>query len=193
MACTCSPCLIVLRDQVNRAWPHRDKASDGCCGDADHAARRSDHNPYNGYAHAYDFDEDFTVGMGEKPLWHFGLSLLADRRTKYLIYEGKLLYPDGRILTYTGINAHKSHLHLSVHLWATHDRTPWRFSFFGPIPAQADQEIDDMTNEQFSAMMAELVRIRDNTQRQDNRLSNLERCVGIGPDGKPSVLKVRQG
>lgn len=38
--------IKTLFDEVNRRWPNRDKASDGTIGNAEHAARTSDHNPW---------------------------------------------------------------------------------------------------------------------------------------------------
>lgn len=130
MACRCAPALTIYRDEINALFPDRDKASDGCCGDAAHAARRSDHNPATtgagvGYAHAFDLDEDLVAGWGDRQLWHMGILLLSDPRTKYVIYEARILYPDGTDNPYSGINAHRSHLHLSIKPTATFNTAPW--------------------------------------------------------------------
>lgn len=136
--CTCAPALVQLRRQVDDAWPGRDRKSDGCCGDDDHRNRKSDHNPAaNGYAHALDIDEDIVAGMGDRPLWDFAVHLLADVRVRYLIYEAQLLYPDGRIKPYSGVNAHRHHLHISIHTRSTHDNRPW-----GTVPGPHQE--DDM-------------------------------------------------
>lgn len=130
MACRCAPAFKQLTNQLNALFPYRDHASDGCCGDAAHASRKSDHNPATsgaarGFARAYDVDEDLVRGMGDRQLWEWALLLLGDRRCKYIIYEGYILYPDGRMNVYKGVNAHKQHMHLSIHDWAVHDTTPW--------------------------------------------------------------------
>ncbi|MGB4989147.1 MAG: hypothetical protein WBO10_07930, partial [Pyrinomonadaceae bacterium] len=58
--------LKKLREQINAEWPGRDKASDGGIGDAAHASRSSDHNPWvkdsrgQGVVTAIDIDEDLA-------------------------------------------------------------------------------------------------------------------------------------
>lgn len=147
MGCACAPALKVARDELNALFPNRDKGSDGCCGDADHAARKSDHNPLNGYARAFDYDEDIVDGMGDQELQGMALVLLADSRTKYLIYEAQLLYPDGTVKPYTGVNAHRQHLHHSIKDSAVHDTRPWgiaRAFQEDDMSAQAEADIRSM-------------------------------------------------
>ena len=38
--------LLQLKKQVDEKWPNRAKGWDGTIGDAEHASRSSDHNPY---------------------------------------------------------------------------------------------------------------------------------------------------
>jgi hypothetical protein len=138
MACKCAPALVALRDEVNRLFLRRDKASDGCCGNEEHAARRSDHNPTNGYAHALDIDED--IEPGRDLLWLKPI-LLRDPRCKYVIYERRIAYPDGTDKPYTGVNAHTHHLHLSIKPGTALDTRRW-------IPAGVTPTIppeDEMT------------------------------------------------
>lgn len=151
MACKCAPALLVLRNEVDARWPGRDRASDGCCGDAAHAARKSDHNPdASGYAHAEDIDEDIVQNMGDRPLWLLGVRLLADRRTKYLIYERQLLYPDGTVKPYHGINAHEHHLHISIKPGTEHDTLPWL------ADAHGDDDLTDAERKQLTAAVEKL-------------------------------------
>ncbi|HEU5085677.1 MAG TPA: hypothetical protein VFU14_20215 [Acidimicrobiales bacterium] len=154
MGCSCAPSLVALRKEVDRLFLRRDRASDGCCGDAAHAARRSDHNPTGGYAHALDIDEDVAPGLD---LWWLVPVLLADRRTKYVIYEATIWYracsthgvgrcPGHR---YAGVNAHKHHLHLSVVASATHDVGRWLPA--GVVPTIEEDPLASFTFEQLVA------------------------------------------
>lgn len=146
MACRCSPALLTLRDQWNLAFPTRDKSSDGCCGDPAHAARTSDHNPdAYGYAHAYDLDEDFLTGRGDRPLMFYVPLLLGDSRTKYVIYERNIWWRacnthgakcwDAGGHAYNGANAHEHHLHLSIVATATHETRLW------PMPPKKENDV----------------------------------------------------
>lgn len=126
MSCRCAPCLVALDDWITFQYPNRDHSSDGCCGDASHQSRKSDHNPnIYGYATALDVDEDIVNGWGNRELWDFSVLLLADSRTKYIIYEGLIMFPDGTVRVYTGINDHTHHLHLSIKAGSEHDMRPW--------------------------------------------------------------------
>ena len=54
---------VKLRNQIDKAFPTRDKRSDGWIGDKAHQARKSDHNPdARGFVHALDIDADLIPG-----------------------------------------------------------------------------------------------------------------------------------
>lgn len=128
MACRCAPALLQLRKEFDTRWPGRDKASDGCCASAAHHQQnsKSDHEPdVNGIAHAIDIDEDLVAGMGDRQLWEFTVVVLADPRTKYVIYERQIMYPDGTVNAYHGINAHEHHMHVSIKWNAHPDVSEW--------------------------------------------------------------------
>jgi hypothetical protein len=116
--CRASETLV---DAVNAKWPRRDKASDGTIGDARHATRDSDHNPWvivddEGVVRARDIDKD-----GIRAAWLAEqlrkLGEAGDKRLAnggYIIYNGRITSPDfKRWLKYTGRNSHKSHIHVS--------------------------------------------------------------------------------
>ena len=138
--------LEVLLGQFNAACPGRSKASDGAIGDAAHAARESDHNPWYGpgIVTARDFTHDPAHGMD--------IAVLADQlvasrdpRIKYVIANALII--DSRPgrkpwkwVPYTGLNPHRKHLHLSVlDKLSCDDATPWNLPMFRhltqPAPA----------------------------------------------------------
>lgn len=161
MPCVCAPALVALRNEVNALFLRRDKASDGCCGDEAHAARTSDHNPTGGYAHALDIDED--VEPGRDLLWLKPI-LLRDKRTKYVIYEGRIAYPDGTDKPYTGVNAHLHHLHLSILPTATFDKRRWLAAGTTPTTTEDDMPLNDADKAWIQAFIFDVVRKELNPQ-----------------------------
>lgn len=139
-----APALAQLRDQVNAAYPSRDKASDGWIGDASHAAGVSDHNPdysARGIVRALDIDADLR---GTPDSWALAQRLIADRRVRYVIHRGRIwsnpaVYGPsaGSWHTYNGSNPHNTHLHVSVRHGAAwdHDNAPWEI--------EEDMQLDD--------------------------------------------------
>ena len=77
---------VTLRNQINEAFPGRDKASDGWIGDAAHQARVSDHNPdRRGIVHAIDVDEDLAKKVDARELAD---ELVELARTGVFLYTG---------------------------------------------------------------------------------------------------------
>jgi hypothetical protein len=106
--------LETLRAQINAHYPKRSKVSDGTIGDAAHSKSKSDHNPRDGVVCAFDITNDPANGPSLAKLIPL---LLADRRTKYVIFDRKIYNPtiqNGAARAYSGANAHKQHLHISV-------------------------------------------------------------------------------
>ena len=112
-----------LLAQLNAAYPRRSKISDGAIGDAAHASRSSDHNPWvldgaTGIVTARDYTHDLASGMDCEALYQ-ALIKSRDPRIKYVIWNrtitsgGKDASPWVR-RSYTGSNPHDKHLHLSV-------------------------------------------------------------------------------
>jgi hypothetical protein len=136
--------LDVLLGQFNAARPQRSKASDGAIGDAAHATRDSDHNPWYGpgIVTARDYTHDPAHGMDIDEITD-QLVATRDPRIKYVIANRYIL--DSRSgnspwkwLPYNGSNAHTKHFHLSVMANASCDDTaPWRLAMFGSAPAPA--------------------------------------------------------
>ena len=109
---------VTLREQINRAFPNRDRRSDGWIGDTSHSARKSDHNPdAQGWVRALDLSSGLSDDPKASYVFANQLRLLArrDRRLSYIIYSGRIASRRSlwRFKKYTGINPHTSHLHIS--------------------------------------------------------------------------------
>lgn len=123
--------LETLRDQVNKKWPNRSKASDGTIGDQAHSARASDHNVVRGWVHALDLTHDPAHGFDAGK---FAEMLLKqqDRRLKYVISNGRIgSGPAGPApgvwRKYNGANAHEHHCHVSIMDIGEQNPAPWAF------------------------------------------------------------------
>lgn len=131
--------LATLRDQIDRKFPTRSKASDGWIGDAAHQARVSQHNPNQwGVVCAIDVTEDLSVGLNCNELMD-ELDAGNDPRIFYIIHDGMIENSDDTRCPYTGPNKHTKHLHLSVRFEDPHlfdDAGPWKLPMLGTAPAR---------------------------------------------------------
>jgi hypothetical protein len=115
--------LLTLRDQVNARWPNRRKDSDGTIGNAEHASRSSDHNPWIhdnglGIVTAMDITHDPANGCDSYALAQALLNS-RDPRIKYVISNRRIASgnagPSPWVWRkYTGANPHDHHCHISV-------------------------------------------------------------------------------
>lgn len=125
--------LIKLREQLDTTRPNRSKASDGSIGDTAHSARKSDHNPNaQGVVTAIDITHDPANDVDGYVL---SRQLAKDRRTKYVIFNAEIYRsykPQLGWAKYTGANAHRAHVHVSVLAASADDTLPW---FNGLTPA----------------------------------------------------------
>lgn len=136
---TPAPTLKLLWDEVHARWPDGTRF-DGIMGDASHQARKSDHNDGNAL--------DIGIIPESSPLGdQIAELLLADSRSKYVIWNRRIDTLDGRgWRPYTGPSPHTEHVHLSIHAEARDDMRPW---------LTAPVEEDDMfTDEDRSALQA---------------------------------------
>lgn len=134
--------LATLRDQLNTAHPERSKVSDGTIGDAAHAHTVSDHNPdRGGVVRALDVTDDPEQGLSAEWLAEV-LRAARDPRVKYIISNRRIASsyeangrPAWAWRPYAGLNAHKSHVHVSVVAGdAGDDGRPWRITA-APAPS----------------------------------------------------------
>lgn len=126
--------LDVLLAEINTRAPRRSKISDGGIGDASHATRDSDHNPWIkdrdgvGVVRARDFTHDPANGMDANVLARFLASKLGKHPAlgsgAYIIWNDRIISTN-RLAEgwreYTGSNEHRKHLHLSVETGSGYD------------------------------------------------------------------------
>ena len=134
-------CLLKLKEQVDAAFPRRNKASDGMIGDDRHCrgGGTSDHCPNIpdgnvGVVTAYDITDDPANGCDVNSIVE-AIRDSRDRRVKYIIWNRKIANSksiDGAApwewRNYTGRNPHTKHMHLSVlpSKQLYDDRSEWR-------------------------------------------------------------------
>lgn len=136
--------LLHLRQQVDALVPNRDRGSDGTIGDASHASRSSDHNPwveYNGVqiVTAIDITHDPARGVDT---YKMADALLAsrDQRIKYVISNSRIGSSTVSPWTwrpYHGANPHDHHVHVSVLPYHTafDDESDWNFGQLAADPS----------------------------------------------------------
>lgn len=149
--CKTAPALITFRNEANELAPNRRKTSDGSCPSAEHSKQNptSDHEPNaQGWSRAYDLDEKLGLaGLDpDKPLLPLVSVLIKDPRTKYVIYERRIYFPDGTSRAYNGVNAHDKHLHLSIKNECVLDTSPWHVASAFVFEQEEDEE--DMSKAQ---------------------------------------------
>lgn len=139
--------LDKLVSQINAAYPGRDKSSDGWIGDAAHASRSSDHNPWvkdgkMGVVTAMDIDEDLAGDIHSIEFMVNAIRASRDPRVKYIIYEKRITVQGSNLQKwkkYTGTNAHGHHAHISVFpdKKLYDDVSPWSIGSVGAKPVSA--------------------------------------------------------
>lgn len=116
MAWRIAKSLVVLRNQINSAYPNRSTLSDGTIGDQAHSQVASDHNP-NGYGVvcAMDITHSPQTGFDAHALAN---NLVAHRHPnlKYVISNSRIAgaWTGWQWRQYNGVNPHSKHIHVSV-------------------------------------------------------------------------------
>lgn len=126
--------LSTLRKQINAQFPARSRVSDGSIGDAQHASRSSDHNPWvrdgvTGVVTAIDITNDPVHGLSSQALAE-ALVESRDPRIKYIISNRRIISSIDKPWVwraYNGKNPHNHHVHISVHSAKVFydDTQPW--------------------------------------------------------------------
>lgn len=128
--------LVVFREQIDKLYPNRNKASDGALGDTLHASTgaASDHNPWFndangvGVVTAIDITHDPRQGCDCNKIAE-ALRQSRDPRIKYVIFNSRTYDPgDGfgwEWQDYSGDNPHDKHMHVSVNINNYDDTQPW--------------------------------------------------------------------
>lgn len=120
--------IPVLFRQVDEAAPGRNKGSDGTIGDADHAARESDHNPESPPPPGNPDNQVDAADITHDPARGADMGVVAesirksrDRRVRYVIFNRRIFYGYDRAglpaftwTSYSGSDPHTGHLHISV-------------------------------------------------------------------------------
>ncbi len=146
--------LVTLRNEVNVKFPRRNKSSDGSIGDAAHASRSSDHNPWiadppgPNVVSAIDITHDPKSGCDSYALAEF-LRQKKDKRIKYVISNGKIFAgadgPNPWVWRkYSGSNKHDHHVHISVEdRKSLYDNTsPWGLFGSDEMPEHEEEHPD---------------------------------------------------
>jgi hypothetical protein len=118
-----TPAAIAVLRQATAICPSRKKASDGLLPSAAHISQspNSDHN--TGYA--VDLTHDRLGGIDCVNIFE---ELKADKRVKYLIFQGKIWSAERASegdRDYDGSNKHNKHLHISIKEGCGDDTSPW--------------------------------------------------------------------
>lgn len=123
MAWRTAHAIDVLRSEINLRWPDRSKVSDGTIGDAAHASRNSDHNPWVqvngvGVVRAIDITAD-GIDPGAYAEHLRALGKAGDPRLVpggYVIWNKQIASErqGWAWRPYTGANGHTRHIHLSL-------------------------------------------------------------------------------
>lgn len=124
-----TPALTKYRDEVNKRYPKRDKATDGTIGDPAHAARVSQHNPdKDGSVDAWDMDKDLNGAQSdEREIEFLKLHFQRHDAAHLWIHNRQIaLRSNGwKRETYRGTNPHTGHVHWESQQATENSTKPW--------------------------------------------------------------------
>ena len=193
--------LEKYRAQINAARPDRKKGADGAIGDAAHASRSSDHNPWvmdsaMGVVTAMDITHDPAGGVDTYKLAEM-LRTKKDRRIKYVISNRRIFSSVSTPWTwrpYSGSNPHDHHVHVSVQSTKSlYDNTDdWDFGgLFGGASPPSSGEVDHSVLRRGDqgaevALLQKLLHIEEDGYFGPNTeaaVTLFQRNRGLEPDG----------
>jgi hypothetical protein len=137
---------LVLRDQINKRWPNRDKRSDGWISDAAHQSRKSDHNPdARGIVHALDIDHNMGKAgkdrqgktaqqLADELIEYARMAKAGSERLKYVVYNNQIAsgtYKDRYWVWRKGNYGHTQHIHVSFTNTGESDPRKFDLPIFG--------------------------------------------------------------
>lgn len=167
-----------LLGEINAFAKNRSRSSDGSIGDAAHASRNSDHNPWvkdrkgQPVVTARDFTHDPARGF-DSYVFARSLAKSGDKRLKYIISNGQIWNASQGWRRYTGSNPHDHHAHVSVsyleHLYD--DISDWVWEA-GMVPMPGDRPV--------------LPQITDPVLRRGSKgsdVARLQALLGVKVDG----------
>lgn len=128
MAWYLNKALTTFRNEVNKAYPNRDKKSDGTIGDAAHQATSSDHNPdSDGSVDAWDMDVDLNSGNDKAAIEDLKKKFQAHPAARYWIHNRQIAerkYGWERRY-YSGPSPHTEHVHWNSEPAYEDSTKPW--------------------------------------------------------------------
>jgi hypothetical protein len=176
-----APALVGLMHQLDAAYPDRPRAADGSIGDARHQAEAfSDHNPrlFNGTWYVT------AVDITAAPFCDALAALLVlDPRTKYVIWQRRYYQcvpwsrsdPVGQWVPYNGTDPHTSHIHLSLQLSASPDKSRWL------LPIEEEDPMAGITLADIRREVGEEIQERLDAFRTQHLTGTLERVKVMAP------------
>ena len=180
-----------LREQIDDAFPDRDRRSDGSVASPQHKAHspKSDHNPdAAGIVRALDIDADLQSDKSAAYDLADQLRLLArsDKRISYIIFNGKIASWKLNYAwrPYKGINPHNKHIHVSFTAKGDDDGSMFR------IPILTGES--NAGNQSNSSIVGKIVPSSRNSNLLSGGLGctcNCQCCSSRESACHPSILK----